>query len=263
MSEVTADGQPGRAVADDAGDQAPVKGAALEWVRAVAVSEGHQQRCQQGPGRGGQHHPREAHVVEGADQVGGGLAHRQGAHHRADGQSPGRTEPGRDHLHGRRVDPGQEEAGQKTPDQSRAVTGDEDQQGVGHCAEQGRGGEEDPRGDDVGQVQDRRQQGAGHESELDHGREPGALIGRETPQHLQAGSHRAGREPERHAQQFGGTEQGQDAPAGRMGIGRACGGCIGFGRTGAVHGHTIVETATSAIMKNPGQNNRMVFQCNF
>ncbi len=198
--------------------QAPRERTPGEREGTVAVAEAHQHRGDCGAGRRDGHHLAKA-AEEGEHQVRRRLAHGERPDHGADRQPARRAEPGGDHLHGRRVDAGQEEAGEEAEGQGRLVAGGDDDGGVGQGPEGCGGGEVGAVRQDVGQVERGGHGGARHEADLDGGGEPAGLGRRKPPERGQLGRDGAGGEPEGHPQQLGAAEEQEDPPPGRSAFG--------------------------------------------
>ena len=149
-----------------------------EGVRAVTVGRGHEECRDQRRRRGGQDHRDQAETTGRGDQVGSRLPHGERAHHRPDGEAPLGAEPGGGHLHRGRIDPGQEASGPEPGGEGDGEAASAEQGGIDPRRERGAPGEIPAAGDDVGQVEDGRGQGPGHEPQLDRGGEPGGLAAR-------------------------------------------------------------------------------------
>src|SRR5579862_3747152 len=221
VTEVTAGGEAEGADADDLGGEAPGEGPGWEWVGAVAVAGQDEQGGGEGAAGGGEDDPGDPGTPQGMYQVGGRLAHGERTDHGPNRQASAGAEPGGDHLHRRRVDAGEEEAGREAARQGRPVPGGEEERAVGQRAEGRRDGEQQARRHDVGEVEERGAGGAGDEAELDDGGEPGGLRGAQAPARGELGRDGAGREPQRHPEQLGGGEQAEHAPARGMRVGLA------------------------------------------
>jgi len=135
------------------------------------------------------------------------------ADHGPDREPASRPEPRRDHLHGRRVDAGQEESGGEAENQRRRIAGVENQDGVRRPRQDRGRGEVPAGGDDVRDVEGGGHGGARHEADL-HGRgEPSGLTDAQAPQLSKLRRHRARREPHRHPEHLGQGEEPEDPPA--------------------------------------------------
>ena len=189
--------------------QPPREAPPWERERAGPVADRHQRRREECRGRCAEHHRRHRGAFESLDQVGRRLADGEGADHRADGEAAAAAEPGGHHLHRRRVDAG--EAARRSRSASprrRRSRGASSSAALAAAAAQGRGGEQRPRRDEVGEVEQGSDRRAGHEAELHRAGEPAGGRRLEPPAQSQRLGNGAGGEPDRHAEELGeGYEQ--------------------------------------------------------
>ena len=148
-------------------------------------------------------------------RYGSRLADGERADDGADREPAPRAEPGGRHLHRRRIDAGEEESGGEPRSERRLVAGQRRAARRWPAApRRARAAKSAPRRHDVGEVEQRRQRRAARRSPsctivVSHA----ASLARERPRAREHRRHGARREPERHAEQLGGREQGEHAPA--------------------------------------------------
>ena len=202
------------AVAEDLRDLRGVEPRGRRRVRSVADEEQHDRAAGDREPRHDEHVDAPGGVPDRVDEIRERLAERDAADEGAEGRAAPAPEPRGQDLHPGRIDAGEEEPGQESQDHRRDRTArDERQSGVRGRAEPRGHGEETPRREDVRQVSERAHERAGDESELHRERQPRRGRVRQAPLGLERRGHGGSREPERHAEQLGGGDEGEGAPA--------------------------------------------------
>jgi len=187
---------------------------------SLPVRRGHEKPTQGASGRRTEHHHGKRCAPDQLEQVRRGLAHREGSHHGPDGHPAGASEPGGDHLHGRRIHSRQKEPREEPADESDGISGRNHQGGIGQSCQQSRQREVPAGRDDVGEIQQRSRCGSRNEPELDQRGEPPDLAGTQPPTLLQHRRGGTGCEPSGHTQEYSHRNEGQHAPAAPIGIAR-------------------------------------------
>ena len=212
VPEITAGDEPPARVPHHFGNARPGEGPGLEYEWPVAVAEEDEQRRSDGARRREQRDEGDAGSRQRSDEIGSRFADGECSNDRAHRQPPPLAKPGSCHFHRRRIDTGEARSGEKAGEEGAPIVGCDREPGIRDRSEQRRRGEEHTRGNDVGQVEERRASRSDHEPELDGGRQPADLGTGQSPARAELRCDCAPREPERHAEQFRGGEQSQGAP---------------------------------------------------
>ena len=118
-------------------------------------------------------------------------------------------EPGRHQLQGRRIDPGEEESRGETQRDAHAGTRCPDEEEIHGRRPQRSEQDDPPRGQDVREVEDAREERSRHETQLDRDREPRSDAGGQVPLGSKLWDHRRRGEPRRHPQDEGDRQEHQ------------------------------------------------------
>gem|GEM_PF-3759286 len=217
VAEIAEVGEPRRPVRQHPRRRPPVERRRLAEIRAgFDEKSADHRRDDRETGGQQEHRPPGRHAAgRGVEEVRQRRAQGDGAHQQADAEAAVLPAPGGHQLHPRRIDPGEGEAGEEPAGERRARRQIQQRDG----GVERRGGErahrqQALRRQAVGEGEKRAQQRPGHEAELHAGGQPGLQGAREPPRRRELRHHRRRREPDRHGEQRGESQQRDVPPLG-------------------------------------------------